>query len=129
MSNLVQRLTQGRHRLVYSRADSVSDLKKAIDRSYVLLKFTETRGGTELGIPLDLPACRLQDADFQNALGTVHLEGELRLDYVPVRLVADLDLATLEGEGHLVVQMNDETGAKPVRRSEAVENGSSAAAT
>jgi hypothetical protein len=104
MNDLVQRLANGRHRLVYSRSDSVSGLKKAIDRGYVLLKFTETRGGTELGMPLDMPVCKLEGADFETGQGKIHLEGELTLDYVPVRMVADLDLATLEGEGHLVCQ-------------------------
>lgn len=125
MSNLVERLAQGRHRLVYSRANSASDLKDAIDRSYVLLKFTETRGGTELGIPLDLPACKLEGADFDNAQGKIHLEGDLKLDYVPVRMVADLDLSTLEGEGHLVIR--EEAIAKKAAEKNAVAGDSGAA--
>jgi hypothetical protein len=31
----------------------------------------------------------------------IHVEGELTLDYVRVRCIADVDLATLEGTGHL----------------------------
>src|SRR5262245_45119311 len=41
MNDLVQRLATGKHRVVYSRADKAQDLKAAIDRGYVLLKFTE----------------------------------------------------------------------------------------
>src|SRR5262245_31828677 len=104
MSDLVQRLARGRHRLVYSRAGSSSDLRQAIGRNYVLLKFTETRGGTELGMSLDLPACRLDGASFEKGEGKIHLEGTLKLDYVPVRMLADLDIASLEGEGQLVVE-------------------------
>ena len=33
----------------------------------------------------------------------VHVEGTLTLNYVPVRCVADIDLATLNGTGQLVV--------------------------
>src|SRR5262245_60969852 len=104
MSDLVKRLADGRHRLVFSRsgpAGKVVELKAAIERKYVQLLFTETRGGTELGFSLDDAACNYAAADFDAAQGTVHLEGELRLDYVPVRLIADVDLATLEGQGRL----------------------------
>lgn len=106
MSELVNRLANGRHRLVFGKAERnerIKDLKAAIDRKYVLLKFTETRGGTELGMRLDEPACRLDSADFGNAQGRIHLEGELKLDYVAVRMIADLDLATFEGEGQLQI--------------------------
>lgn len=106
MSDLVKRLSNGSHALVFGRpgaAGGAAELKAAIDRKYVLLEFTETRGGTELGVPLDTVACDLSAADFERGDGRIHLEGELRLDYVPVRLVADLDLATLQGRGQLLV--------------------------
>jgi hypothetical protein len=104
MTDLVQRLATGRHALAYTRGTTATELKAAIDRGYVLLKFTQTRGGTELGVPLDPSGCRL-DGDFGNGKGTVHLEGNIQLDYVPIRVIADLDLATLKGEGQ--VQMRE----------------------
>lgn len=102
MSDLVQRLTGGRHPLVFARGDAATGLKAAIERRYVLLKFTGTRGGTELGMPLDVPTCDLSAADFERGIGKIHLEGELELDYVRVRMVADVNLATLDGEGCLL---------------------------
>lgn len=104
MSNLVERLSEGTHPLVFGRAGSaarLAELKAAIDRQYVLLEFTGTRGGTELGMPLDRARCQLDGVDFERGVGRIHLEGELRLDDVPVRMIADLDLATLEGAGRL----------------------------
>lgn len=108
MSELVARLTAKPHRLAFGQADKVradrlAELRAAIDRKYVLLKFTETRGGTELGVPLDERACNLAEADFDQGQGKIQLEGELQLDYVPVRMIATVDLETLEGEGRLVV--------------------------
>jgi hypothetical protein len=103
MNDLVQRLATGNHRVRYSRADKPSDLKAAIDRGYVLLRFTETRGGTEVGVSLDVSACDWGGADFERGQGKVHLEGDLKLDYVPVRLIADVDVGSLEGSGHLRV--------------------------
>jgi hypothetical protein len=43
----------------------------------------------------------LSQADFENQSGAVHLEGELTLDFVKVRCIADIDLKTLSGKGHL----------------------------
>lgn len=106
MSDLVRRLSEGSYPLVFGRVGSaarLSELKAAIDRQYVLLEFTGTRGGTELGLPLDHARCQLDGADFERGAGRIHLEGELRLDDVAVRMVADLDLATLDGWGHLSV--------------------------
>jgi len=79
------------------------ELKQAIDRGYVLVKFTDTRGGTELGVRLDNVLTNLSDADFGQSTGTVHLAGNLTLNYVKVRCIADVDLATLQGKGHLEI--------------------------
>lgn len=70
---------------------------------YVLVKFTETRGGTELCFPLDHDASDLSGADFDNGTGTVHVEGSLVLNCDSVRCIADIDLATLSGTGRLTV--------------------------
>ena len=80
---------------------SVKLFKEAIDRNYVHVRFTDTRGGTELGVRLDRDACDFSEADFESGTGTLHLEGGLTLDYVKVRCIADVDLNTLEGTGRL----------------------------
>jgi hypothetical protein len=103
MDELVQRLSEGDHPVVARRADSAEELKQSIDRGYVLITFTDTRGGTELGIRLDETTTDLSGADFSQATGTVHLVGNLTLNYVKVRCVADVELATLEGKGHLEI--------------------------
>jgi uncharacterized protein YbdZ (MbtH family) len=101
--SLVDRLCQGRHRLVASLRPETSPqaLREAIARRYVLVKFTETRGQTEIGMQLDLERSDLASADFDAGSGSVRLVGRLSLDFVDVRCVADIDLATLEGQGHL----------------------------
>jgi uncharacterized protein YbdZ (MbtH family) len=101
---LVQRLAEGNHLITASRTDgSVDRFKDSIDRGYVLIKFSDTQGGTELGLLLDNERADLSQADFKRSQGTAHLEGTLTLNYVKVRCVADVDLATLEGKGHLHV--------------------------
>ena len=102
--DLVRRLSEGRHPVESSLRPerTARALKDRIDLGHVHLKFTETRGGTELGVTLDRNAVDLSKSDFENRTGTVHLEGELILDNVKVRCIADIDLQTLNGQGYLV---------------------------
>lgn len=113
MSELPYKLAKGEHRVVIGavRDDALKELKAAIDRNYVHVKFTETRGGTELGFRLDHQHSDLSKADFDNGQGEVKLAGNLKLDGVPVRCVAEIDLAKLEGWGHLEIL---EEAAAPV---------------
>jgi hypothetical protein len=103
MNELVQRLSQGEHPVEASLRPekTAAALKESIDRGYVHIKFTNTKGGTDLGVRLDPEACHLNEANFERQTGKVHLVGNLTLNYVKVRCIADIDLATLEGKGHL----------------------------
>ena len=102
--SLVDKLCEGDHAVeVGLRPErTVKLFKEAIDRNYVHIKFTATKGGTELGVKLDHEACDFSQADFESGAGTVHVEGKLTLDFVDVRCVADIGLGTLEGKGRLV---------------------------
>jgi len=102
--SLVEKLCAGDHPVEASLRPerTAKALKDRIEMGYVHIKFTKTRGGTELGVRLDRDVTDLSHADFENQKGTVHLEGDLTLDYVKVRCIADIELQTLEGKGHLV---------------------------
>lgn len=103
--NLVTRLSQGEHPVEVSLRPekSMPVLKEHLDRGFLNIKFTDTRGGTELGVRLDRDATDVSQADFDNRRGTLHLEGGLTLDFVSVRCVADVNLNTLIGTGRLVL--------------------------
>jgi hypothetical protein len=102
MNELTERLSIEQPVVVGGPDPSVEELRKRIDEiGYVFVKFTETRGGTDLGIRLDRDASDLSAADFDQGKGTVHVEGTLILNDDPVRCIADVDLATLKGTGHL----------------------------
>lgn len=105
MNELPLKLSQGDHRVTYRarRGDARLELKEAIDQKYVHVLFTETRGGTELGFTLDEALSNLSAADWEKREGTVHLVGKLKLDGVPVRCVADIDVNTVEGTGRLEI--------------------------
>src|SRR5215471_8257776 len=105
MNDLVQRLSEGDHPVVVGGPQpTLEEFKKRVeDMGYVFIKFTDTRGGTDLGVRLDKSATRFEQADFEQHTGSISLEGTLTLNYVKVRCVATIDLATLTGTGHLVV--------------------------
>jgi hypothetical protein len=114
MNELVLKLTKEQPLVVSLRpAPSREGLKAALDRGWVHLKFTETRGGTELGFPIDRQRSDLTGADLDNGTGTLHIVGELTLDYVRVRMVAKVDVASFQGTGHLEVLGEAEPAVAP----------------
>lgn len=106
MSDLPNRLSQGNTRVTFRarHGDARAELKEAIERKYVHVLFTETQGGTELGFPLDEAQSDLSGAEWERGEGTVRLVGDLKLDGVPVRCVAEIDLASVEGVGRLEIR-------------------------
>lgn len=105
MNDLVKRLSEGSHEVEISLRPerTVKLFREMLDRGHVLVKFTQTRGGTELGVPLDKTRSDLTKANFDAETGQVRVCGELTLDYVPVRVVADIDLPSMQGQGHLEI--------------------------
>ena len=103
-NDLLRRLSEGDHPVEASLRPekTVQIFKERIDLGHMHIKFTDTKGGTELGVRLDRDAIDLSKADFEAGKGTAHLEGKLTLNYVPVRCIADIDLASLTGQGRLV---------------------------
>ena len=101
--SLVDRLSTGEHPVETTLRPNASAkaLKEAIDAGYVRIKFTDTKGGTELGVRVNKELCNLEGANFEQATGRAKLVGDLTLDYTRVRCIADLDLQTLAGHGHL----------------------------
>jgi hypothetical protein len=103
MSDLVQRLSIGEHPVEASvRPErTVNALRECLDRGYVHIKFTGTRGGTELGMPIDAERSDFGPADFEHESGRLTIVGELVLDYVKVRCIATIELPSLTGVGRL----------------------------
>lgn len=103
MSDLVQQLCEGWHPIEVSLRPerTVKALKECLDRAYVHIKFTNTKGGTELGVSVDWERTDLTAADFEKETGRLTVAGALTLDYVKVRCVATVDLPSLDGQGRL----------------------------
>lgn len=105
MDELVERLAQGEHSVVVGGPDpSLAEFRRRIeDIGYVFIKFTDTRGGTDLGVRIDKNTLDLSQAHFEQGSGSAHVEGTLTLNYAKVRCVATIQLETLAGTGHLIV--------------------------
>lgn len=103
MSDLVQRLSQGSHPIEVSLRPTrtIAELKECLDRGYIHITFTGTRGGTELGVPIDRQLSDLTGADFERESGHLTVGGSLTLDDVRVRCIARIELPSLRGEGRL----------------------------
>jgi uncharacterized protein YbdZ (MbtH family) len=82
---------------------TAQELLRQVETGYVHVRFTQTRGGTNLAIPLEPGVAERIAAQAANGAGTVQVAGGLTLDYVPVRCVADIDLATFAGTGRLEI--------------------------
>lgn len=105
MNDLVRRLSEREHQVVVGGPQpTLQEFQKRVtEMGYVFIKFTETRGGTDLGVRVDKSATDVSNANFEQGTGHVHVEGTLTLNYVRVRCVADIDLASLRGTGRLLV--------------------------
>lgn len=105
MKDVISRLSAGTHpvRIGGSTRTTEQLRERLLDVAHVLVLFTGTRGGTDLSFPVDAEGTDLSNVDFELARGVAHIEGTLTLDHVRVRCVADIDVASLEGSGRLVV--------------------------
>jgi len=100
--DLLTRLSDDDHpvELVLRPAPSLAALRETIARDYVLVKFTGTRGGTELGVPLDRQRSDLAAADLGS--GRIYVHGDIVLDGNTAQVSAIVDVSTLNGTGRLI---------------------------
>ena len=98
MSDLVNRLSAARTPVSVARYKTAEELEQAVAQGFVLVKFTETRGGTELGFHIDKARSNVAGRSPADKL---QLIGPLTLDYVPVECDVELDVQSLSGTGVL----------------------------
>lgn len=105
MDNLVKMLSVGKHPVIFEmQAKEMQEVKtRLIELKFVFIKFTNTRGGTELGINVNDKFTLFKNADFENGTGNIHVVGTCILNYHKVSCIADIDLTTREGIGYLEI--------------------------
>ena len=102
INELVKRLSEGKHEVIIGyRGEDYEEIKQRIKDGFIYIKFTQTKGGTELGINVDYKLTCLKDANFELGKGHFQIVGICELDFQRVRCVADINLATRHGIGYL----------------------------
>lgn len=102
---VVETLSRGDHRveIVGLGDDPSRRLRERIELGHVMVRFPETRGGTELGIRFDPKTLELAGCDLESRQGMLALQGKLTLDGTRVCVHAKIDVAELAGRGWLEV--------------------------
>lgn len=109
MDELVARLSQGQHKVIIgSRNESYEEIKERINKGFFHVKFTETKGGTELGITIDHEKTNINTIDITQ--GLLHIEGTTNLNYEDVRLIADIQMTDKSGYGYLTLEPSKTNG-------------------
>jgi hypothetical protein len=98
---LVEKLLAARHPIALIRYKNVGDVRDAIARGLVLVKFTDTHGGTELGVQV-----KNGRDDIAMTAGEIKLDGFLTLDYRQLACTIHIDPVTLKGYGSLTLSDN-----------------------
>lgn len=75
-------------------------LINAAENGYVLVKFTGTKGGTELGANTKNTDSRCH---YKVEGDSIAIVGRLKLDYTPLLLTANINLVTFEGTASVAV--------------------------
>lgn len=103
MDELVERLSIGKHPVVFEKqSKEMQEVRhRLMELKFVFVKFTNTRGGTELGINVEDNFTCLDNANLEEGTGNIRIAGWCILNYHKVRCIADIDLATREGIGYL----------------------------
>ena len=105
MDRLVKSLSTGKHNIDFeSRTETLDELKERVfEMKFVFVKFTDTQGGTELGINVDDTLTDLSKGNFEKGTGKIKIAGTCELNYHKIRCYADVDLKTRKGKGYLEV--------------------------
>lgn len=103
MDDLVDRLVKNKKNPIIfePRTSDVDELKMRLENGFVLVKFTNTAGGTELGLTLDTSLTNSNEADLDKLTGQLSLSGMCELNSYRVRCIVKVNLETMHGEGYL----------------------------
>lgn len=105
MDKLVKLLLDGEHPvLLEPRIKDYDKIKERLQKTkFVIIKFIDTVGETELGINVDENLSSLNDTDFRNRKNTVCIVGTCELNYQRIRITATVNLSNKKGRAKLKI--------------------------
>ncbi|OJW46877.1 MAG: hypothetical protein BGO67_04135 [Alphaproteobacteria bacterium 41-28] len=102
MDRLVSTLIEDKHPIELEvRTETLSELSERIKGGFVFINFTDTQGGTEIGIELDESSKKLTDTILKKDIGTLKIVGTCEINYHKVKCHAEINLKTRQGLGYL----------------------------
>ena len=109
MDKLVKFLIDGKHSVVIEpRITDYGELEqRLIELGFIFVKFTDTVGGTELGLNLIKNKTNIENADFTNGRGTIDISGTCELNYHHIRCNAIINLETKSGKASVELIDNE----------------------
>ena len=128
MDELVQMLSNKEHNAEVLHSKDASEVKEQVDRKWINMKFTDI--GTTITFQLDEARSDYASGDYDNNdESKVKFVGKHTLNYEPVWVVMDFDLATLKGKARLekrditldTTEAQKEAAEKKLGKAEAVE--------
>ena len=101
--SLPVRLSAGTHPVELSLRPerNLDALLRQVKAGCLHVRFTGTRGGTELSVPLETSVVHLIADQIARGEKAIQVIGALTLDYTRVRCFADIDVSTFAGSGRL----------------------------
>jgi len=101
INDLVKKLSTGNHEIELNhRGDNYEQIKERINSGYILVKFINTLGGTEIGINIDKNNINFNEHNDDEKM---LIEGTSNLNYNKVKCIITIDKKTLKGKGYLKV--------------------------
>jgi len=89
--------------LVLRPERTLDALLRQVETGYLHVRFTGTRGGTELSFGLEAADVERIKSHVASGEGPMPVSGALTFDYVPVRCVVEIELPSLTGIGQLQI--------------------------
>ena len=99
MDELVQILSNSEHNAEVLHSKDAREVKKQVDRKWITMKFTDI--GTSITFQLDEARSDYANGDYENNVGQVKFVGKHTLNYEPVWVLINFDLAKLRGKARL----------------------------
>lgn len=107
IDRLVTKLSEEKHPILFEpRTEDINEIKERLKSGFVFVRFTDTQGGTELGITVDSALTDIDPTIFEKSKSNFKLVGTCELNFHKVRCIAEIDLPSQQGFAQLEL-LND----------------------
>ena len=99
MDQLVETLSKSQHTAEILQAKTALELKEQVDRKWINMKFIDI--GTSITFQIDEAQSDYVSGDYEKGKGSVKFVGKHTLNYEPVWVTININLATMKAKAQL----------------------------